>query len=40
MEIKFKPIGVVHLKGTDADVREKGDLEGELEIYPEFEKGL
>jgi tRNA-Thr(GGU) m(6)t(6)A37 methyltransferase TsaA len=30
----------VHTKGTDADVREKGDLEGELEIYPEFEDGL
>jgi tRNA-Thr(GGU) m(6)t(6)A37 methyltransferase TsaA len=30
----------VHTKGTDADVREKGDLEGELEIYPEFEEGL
>ena len=40
MEIKFKSIGVVHTKGTDADVREKGDLEGELEIYPEFEDGL
>jgi tRNA (adenine37-N6)-methyltransferase len=40
MEIKFKSIGVVHTKGTDAEVREKGDLEGELEIYPEFEEGL
>jgi tRNA-Thr(GGU) m(6)t(6)A37 methyltransferase TsaA len=40
MEITFKSIGVVHTKGTDADVREKGDLEGELEIYPEFEDGL
>jgi tRNA-Thr(GGU) m(6)t(6)A37 methyltransferase TsaA len=40
MEIKFKSIGVVHTKGTDADVRKKGDLEGELEIYPEFEDGL
>ena len=40
MEIKFTSIGVVHTKGTDAEVREKGDLEGELEIYPEFEEGL
>ena len=30
----------MHTKGTDAEVREKGDLEGELEIYPEFEEGL
>jgi tRNA (adenine37-N6)-methyltransferase len=40
MEIKFKPIGVVRTKGSDADIREKGDLEGELEIYPEFAEGL
>ena len=40
MEIKFKPIGVIHTKGSDAEVREKGDLEGELEIFREFEDGL
>ena len=40
MEIKFNAIGVVHTKGSDAEVREKGNLEGELEIYPEFEEGL
>jgi tRNA (adenine37-N6)-methyltransferase len=39
-DIKFKPIGVVHTKGTDAEIREKGNLDGELEIYPEFEEGL
>jgi tRNA-Thr(GGU) m(6)t(6)A37 methyltransferase TsaA len=39
-DIKFKPIGVVHTKGTDAEVREKGNLDGELKIYPEFEEGL
>lgn len=39
-DVKFKPIGVVHTKGSDAEVREKGDLEGELEIYPELEDGL
>jgi tRNA (adenine37-N6)-methyltransferase len=40
MEIKFKPIGMIHTKGSDAEVREKGDLEGELEIFQEFEDGL
>ena len=40
MEIKFNAIGVVHTKGSDTEVREKRDLEGELEIYPEFEEGL
>ncbi len=40
MEIKFKSIGVLHTKGSDIEVREKGDLEGELEIYPEFKEGL
>jgi tRNA-Thr(GGU) m(6)t(6)A37 methyltransferase TsaA len=39
-DIKFKSIGVVHTKGTDAEVREKGNLDGELKIYPEFEEGL
>jgi len=39
-EIKFKPIGVLHTQGSDAEVREKGDVEGELEIYPEFQEGL
>ncbi len=40
MEIKFKPIGVIHTKGSDAEVKEKGDLAGELEIFPEFTAGL
>lgn len=41
MEIKFRPIGVVHTKGSDAEVRDKGgELEGELEIFPEFADGL
>jgi tRNA-Thr(GGU) m(6)t(6)A37 methyltransferase TsaA len=40
MEIAFKSIGVVHTKGGDADVRERGDLEGELEIYREFNDAL
>ena len=40
MEIKFQPIGIIHTKGSDAEVREKGDVEGELEIFPAFEEGL
>ena len=40
MEIKLRPIGVVHTKGSDMEVKEKGDLEGELVIYPEFEEAL
>jgi tRNA-Thr(GGU) m(6)t(6)A37 methyltransferase TsaA len=40
MEIKFKPIGAIHVKESDTEVRERGDLEGELEIYPEFAEGL
>ena len=40
MEIKFKPIGVIHTKGSDAEVRDKRDLEGQVEIFPEFGDGL
>lgn len=40
MDITFKPIGMTHTKGSDAEVREKGGLEGELEIFPEFADGL
>ena len=40
MEIQFKPIGVIHTKASEAEVREKGDREGELEIYPELTDGL
>ena len=40
MEIQFRPIGVIHTKASEAEVREKGDREGELEIYPEFTDGL
>jgi len=40
MEITFKPIGVTHTGGSDAEVRERGNLAGELEIYPEFADGL
>jgi tRNA-Thr(GGU) m(6)t(6)A37 methyltransferase TsaA len=40
VDIKFKPIGVIHTKGSDIEVKEKGDLPGELELFPEFEAGL
>jgi len=40
MEIRFQPIGVVHTKAGDDDVKEKGDQEGELKILPEFAEGL
>jgi tRNA (adenine37-N6)-methyltransferase len=40
MGIIFEPIGVVHTKGSDAEVKQKGRLEGELEIFSQFEAGL
>jgi tRNA-Thr(GGU) m(6)t(6)A37 methyltransferase TsaA len=40
MEINFRPIGVVKTQASKDEVREKGDVEGELEIYPEFADGL
>jgi tRNA-Thr(GGU) m(6)t(6)A37 methyltransferase TsaA len=40
MKIQFTPIGIIHTTSSDAEVREKGGTEGELEIYPEFADGL
>jgi tRNA-Thr(GGU) m(6)t(6)A37 methyltransferase TsaA len=40
MAINFKSIGVVRTKGSEADVRARARLEGELEIYPQFAEGL
>lgn len=40
MDIKFRPIGIVRTKGTETVVRGEKDLEGELEIYPEYEEAL
>jgi tRNA (adenine37-N6)-methyltransferase len=40
IEIIFKPIGIIHTKRSDAEVREKAELDGELEIYPEFADAL
>ena len=40
-EILFKPIGQIKAQFSDADVRaERKDLEGELEVYPQFEPAL
>jgi len=40
MNISFKSIGVIHTKASEAEVKETGDREGEIEIYPEFAAGL
>jgi tRNA-Thr(GGU) m(6)t(6)A37 methyltransferase TsaA len=40
MAIIFEPIGLVRMQGSDAEVKQKGGLEGELEIFPQFEAGL
>jgi tRNA-Thr(GGU) m(6)t(6)A37 methyltransferase TsaA len=40
MEIKFTAIGIIRTKVSDADVKERGGREGEIEIYPEFADGL
>ena len=40
-EIILKPIGQIKAQFSDADVRaERKDLEGDLEIYPQFEPAL
>ena len=40
MEIRFTSIGVIHTKASEAEVKETGDREGEIEIYPQFADGL
>ena len=36
-EISFRPIGQVRIQNSEAEMRdERNDVEGELEIYPEF----
>jgi tRNA-Thr(GGU) m(6)t(6)A37 methyltransferase TsaA len=40
-DIVFKAIGQVRTQADEADIRgEKNEVEGELEIYPEFESAL
>jgi tRNA (adenine37-N6)-methyltransferase len=40
MEIRLTPIGVVHTKSSDAEVKERANVEGELLIYSEFQAAL
>ncbi len=41
MEIKFRPVGVLRTNTTEAQIRiESRELEGEIQIYPEFEPAL
>ena len=39
MDIRFKPIGVIHT-GASADEVKQSEQEGELEIFPEFTDAL
>lgn len=39
MEIRFKPIGVIHTNASADDVKAGGQ-EGELEVFPEFADAL
>ncbi len=41
MEIKLKPIGIVHVRYSDEEIKSslKG-VEGIVEIFPEYEEGL
>jgi tRNA-Thr(GGU) m(6)t(6)A37 methyltransferase TsaA len=41
MQVVFSPIGMVRTSATDAEVRaESGDIDGELEIFPELGPAL
>jgi tRNA (adenine37-N6)-methyltransferase len=40
MEIRFKPIGVIHTQASEVEIKDKGDREGEIEIFSEFADGL
>jgi len=40
VDIHFKPIGVIHTKSSETEVKERGVREGEIEIYLEFAAGL
>jgi tRNA-Thr(GGU) m(6)t(6)A37 methyltransferase TsaA len=41
MQVVFQPVGVVRNRAADSQVRtEKQDLEGELEIFPQYEQAL
>lgn len=41
MEIRFEPIGIVRTRATEDEIRQRErDIEGEIEIYPQFEAAL
>jgi tRNA-Thr(GGU) m(6)t(6)A37 methyltransferase TsaA len=40
MSITFTPIGVIHTNASEDEIKQRGDREGEIEIYPEFADGL
>jgi tRNA-Thr(GGU) m(6)t(6)A37 methyltransferase TsaA len=40
MQIELKPIGVVKVNASDGEIKAESEIEGELEIYPEFADGL
>ncbi len=41
MEINFRPVGVIRTKATENEIKDESrDIEGELEIYSEFEPAL
>lgn len=40
MQIVLKPVGVVRTQASEEQVRRKPDLEGIVEIYPDFEDAL
>jgi tRNA (adenine37-N6)-methyltransferase len=40
MEINLKPIGIVHTKATNDEIRSHSKVESTIEVYPEFEDGL
>ncbi|OGQ78576.1 MAG: tRNA (N6-threonylcarbamoyladenosine(37)-N6)-methyltransferase TrmO [Deltaproteobacteria bacterium RIFCSPLOWO2_12_FULL_60_19] len=40
MVINLRPVGIVKTAAGDDEVKEKGSVEGELEIYPEFAEAL
>jgi len=41
MEIELRPIGFVRTSASDAQIKEEsGEVEGEVEVFPEFEAAL
>lgn len=40
MDISLTPIGRVRTRASDAEIRETGHVDGELEIFPQFAEAL